>query len=219
MKNGNFLKKGGLIYATTICLCAIALLIASARIQITGKKEMTELPTAAPQTEKREEAVSALVTPKPTEEPSECPSAEPSPVPLEKMALILPVTGTVQKEWSGDKLVKSATMRDFRVHSGADITAAIGADVVAAADGVIADIYFDNCLGISILVDHENGAQTLYQNLSTDTMVAKGDRVKRGTVISHVGDTASSEYRDASHLHWALLVNEENKNPMEYVRE
>lgn len=216
------LQKGTLIYAMTLCICALALLVASARIQLSSDKirNMETLPET--KAEKISLPAAAPLTPKPTQAPIEEETAPPTPlppVPLEEMNLILPVTGTVQKGFSGDSLVKSLTMRDWRVHNGIDITAAVGTEVLAATDGTVTDIFFDDAMGISIRVDHGNGSEALYQNLSTDTKVEVGQAVKKGDCISGVGDTASCEIKDTPHLHFVLLVNGKAVNPMDYIKE
>lgn len=219
MKKDGFLKRGGLIYAITLCICAIALLVASARIQLSPLPErVAEVPTSVPGTVE----AGAKITPKPTKSPTAAPTSAPTEqpaVPLGEMKLIMPVTGTVQKGFSGDSLVKSLTMRDWRVHRGADITAKEGTAVVAAADGTVTEIFFDDLYGISIRIDHGNGAQTIYQNLSTDTLVEEGQRVKGGEEISGVGDTATCEAKDSPHLHFELYVNGAAVDPMDYVKE
>lgn len=223
-KRGSFIQKGMGLYAVSLCICALALLVASARIGLSANKNAAPYPTQEP----REEALAAAaaMTPAPTQAPqatiepqTSVPTEAPTPTPADEMKMDLPVTGTVQKNYSGDKLVKSSTLRDWRVHSGIDITAPVGTEVHAAYDGEIEKIYFDDELGISILVDHKNGVETLYQNLSTDTTVAEGQAVKKGDVLSGVGDTASCEIKDTPHLHFVVLREGKKVNPMEYIKE
>ena len=221
-KRGNFIQKGMGLYAVALCICALALLIASARIQLSATERVPRNEPPAP--EEESVAAAAAVTPKPTALPKSTPQPEtpaptdaPSPVPAEKMKFTLPVTGEVQKNYSGDRLVKSSTLRDWRVHRGIDITAPVGTEVRAAQDGVVKRIYFDDELGISILVDHQNGLETLYQNLSTDTVVAEGQAVRKGDALSGVGDTASCEIKDTPHLHFVVLWQENAVDPMDYI--
>ena len=220
-KKESRLQKGTMVYAVTLCICALALLVASTRIQL-GTEKMRNIESGTEtESQKISLPAAAPMTPRPTQTPIEKETAEPTPqpvVPLAEMDLILPVTGTVQKEFSGDSLVKSLTMRDWRVHNGIDITAAVGSEVLAAADGTVTDIYFDDAMGISIRVDHRNGSEALYQNLSTDTKVEVGQEVKKGDVISGVGDTASCEIKDAPHLHFVLFVDGKAVDPMDYVK-
>ena len=221
------LPKSTLIYAITLCICALALLVASARIQLTeNRMRIAESPSSEmiPE-EPKPMPVAAAVTPKPTKEPHEepLPSETPAPtempvVPLDQMTLLLPTQGEVDKNFSGDSLVKSATMRDWRVHNGIDITAEIGTEVVAAADGVVSDLYFDDLMGITVRIDHKNGAETLYQNLSGETRVEVGQMIKKGDLISGVGDTSSCEIKDSPHLHFVLLVDGKAVDPMDYVK-
>ena len=53
---------------------------------------------------------------------------------------LLPVNGKIGKDYSAGKLVKSATMGDYRVHDGIDIIAQKGTKVRAANSGKVLDI-------------------------------------------------------------------------------
>ena len=223
-KRGSFLQKGMGLYAVALCICALALLVASARIQISANKNLEAFATPEPKSNSLAAAapVTAAPTkaPRPTKAPeTPAPTEAPTPPPADQMKMAYPVTGTVQKNFSGDRLVKSSTLRDWRVHSGIDITAQIGAEVHAAYDGVVSRIFFDDELGISIVVDHGNGVETWYQNLSTDTTVAEGQAVKTGDVLSGVGDTASCEIKDTPHLHFVVRQNGKAVDPMDYLKE
>jgi murein DD-endopeptidase MepM/ murein hydrolase activator NlpD len=84
-------------------------------------------------------------------------------------------------------------------HSGTDIAAPVGAPVRAVADGVVTlahpDMYFT---GMTVLVDHGLGLQTVYAHLSR-LDVAEGQGVAKGQVIGAVG---ASGRATGPHLHW-----------------
>lgn len=135
----------------------------------------------------------------------------------ETFALAAPLNGKIMVPFSGDSLIFSETMQDFRKHGGVDIKSAILEKVRSAEAGVIKEIKTDRSLGITIVIDHENGFESVYANLSTAEMVRAGDRVEKGVIISGVGDTASTETGEEAHLHFELLKDGKAVNPEDYI--
>ncbi len=135
----------------------------------------------------------------------------------EPFALAAPLNGKIMVPFSGDSLIFSETMQDFRKHGGVDIKSAILEKVRSAEAGVIKEVKTDRSLGITIVIDHENGFESVYANLSTAEMVRAGDRVEKGVIISGVGDTASTETGEEAHLHFELLKDGKAVNPEDYI--
>lgn len=131
-----------------------------------------------------------------------------------------PVNGETVKSWSMTALVFSQTMKDYRTHSGIDIAAEIGDTVVCYAAGTVSEVYNDAFMGTTVKVSHEGGLVTVYSNLA-DTVadgIAAGAKVKAGQAIGTVGNTASSESADPSHLHFEMLVNGNSIDPEEQLK-
>lgn len=130
-----------------------------------------------------------------------------------------PVEGGIVKEYSVDVPVYSLTMEDYRVHTGIDIGADAGADVLAAADGVITDVRYDPMMGQTVVIDHGSGYTTVYQNMQTTVPdgIAVGVAVKGGQKIGAVGDTALVEISDSPHLHFAVTANGKYVSPLSYI--
>ncbi|GIW55080.1 MAG: hypothetical protein KatS3mg082_1484 [Nitrospiraceae bacterium] len=83
-------------------------------------------------------------------------------------------------------------------HSGEDIGAPLGTEVVASNDGVVrltVDHFFS---GKGIFLDHGLGLYSMYFHLS-EVLVRDGDLVKAGQVIGKVGATGRAT---GPHLHW-----------------
>ena len=129
--------------------------------------------------------------------------------------------GAVVKDFSIDALVFSATMKDYRVHTGVDIAAAKGTAVHSYADGTIAEIKNDPFFGTTIVIEHSSGMQTVYKNLDTQipATVKVGAAVKAGDIIGAVGDTAIVEAADEPHLHFEVRVGEDYVDPKEELAE
>ena len=131
---------------------------------------------------------------------------------------IAPAEGSILKEYSGKGLVYSKTLDQYMVHKGIDIKGSLDAQVRAVADGTVTNVFTDDTMGITIVIDHGNDISTVYSNLSTDSMVETGDTVKQGQVISGIGDTALFECSDEAHLHFEVMKNGRNINPEKLVK-
>ena len=127
-----------------------------------------------------------------------------------------PVEGNVIEEYSGDDLVYNEALKDWRAHSGVDFSAEVGEQVLCSAKGVVVEV-FDSSLGRCVIVDHNNGFQTMYANLNEETNVKAGDEVSVGDVIGKVGNTALGDSTDEPHLHFEMIKKDKNVNPVDYL--
>lgn len=126
--------------------------------------------------------------------------------------------GSIAKSHSTTTPVFSETLREWRVHTGIDIAAEAGADVLAVAGGTVSKIRNDRFLGRTIEITHDGGIISVYSNLSSDGMtVSVGDTVKAGDKIGVIGDTSMTELADESHLHFEIMVSGASVNPLDYI--
>lgn len=132
-------------------------------------------------------------------------------------SFIMPVFGDVITAFAQSNLVYSKTLEEWRTHSGTDIAAERGTPVKAVADGFVSDIKNDPALGIMVIIDHQNGLKTVYANLASDDMVSVNQKIKQSDVIGCVGNTASFEVADQSHLHFEVWKNNQPMNPADYL--
>lgn len=130
---------------------------------------------------------------------------------------IMPTIGNVSKGYTIDALVWSNTMEDYRTHDGIDICAGAGEGVMAAADGIVTEVYTHPMMGTTVVVRHDGDAESVYQNLAEDVAVSVGDTVKSGEVLGAVGESALIEIAEEPHLHFALRVAGESVNPLDYI--
>lgn len=94
-------------------------------------------------------------------------------------------------------------------HNGEDITAPLGAEVVATNDGIVrltVDHFFS---GKGVYLDHGLGLYSMYFHLS-EIVVRDGETVRRGQVIGRVG---ASGRVSGPHLHWAVRLNGARVDP------
>lgn len=128
-----------------------------------------------------------------------------------------PVTGEVSRSHDTSNLSYDNTMKDWRTHSGIDILAPAGTAVTAAHSGSVESVTNDELMGTTVTVSHGDGGRTVYANLDPTVSVSVGDWVEPGTPIGAVGSTAICEVSQEEHLHFAITVNGEGVNPLNYL--
>jgi murein DD-endopeptidase MepM/ murein hydrolase activator NlpD len=131
-----------------------------------------------------------------------------------------PVVGTVMKSHSTTVPVFSNTLDEWRIHTGLDIMADEGTEVLAAAGGEVTGVYQDPMLGKTVEITHTETHKTYYSNLDSDSIaVSVGDIVRLGDKIGNIGDTTVSEMADEPHLHFEMYVSGASVNPLDYFTE
>lgn len=100
-----------------------------------------------------------------------------------------------------------------RMHTGIDIGADYGDNVVSTDHGVV--IYADwmGGYGKAVIVEHGGGISTLYAHNST-LLVSAGQTVRKGETISRVGSTG---YSTGPHLHYEVRRNGSPVNPLSFL--
>lgn len=130
----------------------------------------------------------------------------------------MPVEGDVIKEYAKDKLVYSDTLKEWVTHAGIDIKADKTTIVKASEEGKIKSIKNDPRYGLTVVIEHNNGYSTVYSNLLTAEFVTAGENVKKGQTIGTVGNTATFEISDESHLHFEILKDNVQIDPNMYIK-
>ena len=100
--------------------------------------------------------------------------------------------------FSGDELVFSRTMLDWRIHPGLDIRADVGTPFKAAADGVVTKVYNDDMMGFTVIILHPDGFETIYSNLQTGQLVEENQEVKLGMLSRRRHDCGMRNKRTAA---------------------
>ncbi len=103
----------------------------------------------------------------------------------------------------------------YKLHTGIDISAPLGTNFVAAANGVVSKATYNNtAYGNMVIIDHGGGVQTLYAH-GNSILVQVGDEVKAGTPILEVGSTG---YSTGPHAHFEIRINGQTVNPLDYYQ-
>jgi murein DD-endopeptidase MepM/ murein hydrolase activator NlpD len=126
---------------------------------------------------------------------------------------IVPISRGIDRIVSGYGFRIHPIYKTLRMHTGIDFTAPKGTPVYATADGVVVGNPAGmSGYGITIIVNHGFGYQTLYAHLSR-VAVKPGTKVKRGQVVGYVGSTGLSV---APHLHYEVMKNGKKINPVNF---
>ncbi len=115
-----------------------------------------------------------------------------------------PVEGDIVREFAKDNLIYSNTLEEWTTHMGIDIKAEKTTVVKAAEAGTVKSIKNDPRYGLTIVVEHENGYQSVYANLLTSEFVVEGEKVEKEQSLGTVGNTAVFEVADEPHLHFEI---------------
>lgn len=115
-----------------------------------------------------------------------------------------PVTGNVISPYG---------LRDGRMHEGVDLAAETGSPVVAAAGGKVINAGWEGGYGKMVEISHGGGLVTRYAHLSSIAVNA-GQGVSDGQLVGLAGSTGNAT---GPHLHFEVVVNGQQRNPLEYI--
>ena len=129
-----------------------------------------------------------------------------------------PVEGDIVRDFAVDSLIYSETLQEWTTHTGVDIKAEKTTVVKAAEAGTVKTIKNDPRYGLTIIIEHANGFQTVYSNLLTSEFVVEGEKVEKGQSLGTVGNTAAFEIADEPHLHFEILKDSVQVDPNIYLK-
>jgi len=109
-----------------------------------------------------------------------------------KTLFIKPSEGLIQVHYGDEK--EDLITGELFVSKGISIISSTGTPVIAAMEGVISTVITNLATGLGkhVLIEHENGYQTLYAHLDTVAEgVIPGSRIPQGAAIGTLGRTGS----------------------------
>ncbi len=117
----------------------------------------------------------------------------------------LPIAGTITSSFG---------WRKAGFHHGIDIANKIGTPIQAAAAGTVSFTGYKPVYGLTVIIDHPDGKQTLYAH-TQKTFVHKGEQVSQGETIAAVGMTGVST---GPHVHFEVRSGNKISDPVSYLR-
>ena len=122
-----------------------------------------------------------------------------------------PVSGRVLNSYSGDELVYSKTLGDWRTHNGIDYAAREGEAVPSPVDGSVVLAGADGSWGPVVAVKDSAGRVWRLCGVASPK-VKEGDTVSAGQVLGTVG-SVSCECAEESHLHLEVKQGDSYLDP------
>lgn len=123
-----------------------------------------------------------------------------------------PVHGTLTSGF-GYRHSPFAHRRDWKFHSGLDISNERGTPIYAPAPGKVIMATYNSGYGRMVELDHGFGISTVYAHCNS-LRVEKGDVVKQGEFIATVGSTGRTT---GPHLHFEVRLDGHPVDPLDYL--
>ena len=127
--------------------------------------------------------------------------------PIQVGGLGWPLSGTLLAGYGG-------RMPDGRSSNGVLIGAAVGTQVRAVADGTVVFAEWMTGYGMILIVDHGNGAMSLYAHCEA-LLKSAGDAVRRGDAVATVGNSGG---QGQPALYFELRRNGQPVNPASFLQ-
>ncbi len=135
-----------------------------------------------------------------------------------ELSFKMPVEGEIAKEYAKDNLIYSETLKEWITHLGIDIKAEKTTVVKAAEAGTVKSIKNDPRYGLTVIIEHDDGFQSVYSNLLTAEFVSEGEKIEQGQTVGTVGTTAIFEVAEDAHLHFEIWKDGEQVDPKIYLK-
>ncbi len=119
-------------------------------------------------------------------------------------------------------------------HSGIDIAAPVGSNLISSITGTVIYADFKGAGGHTIIIQNGN-VEVAYCHVDSRYYPSVGDKVLKGQIIGRVGpkniyDVENNPYKDKNgnptngattgpHLHFSIKIDNKFVNPLEYVNE
>ena len=99
-----------------------------------------------------------------------------------------------------------------KLHRGIDFAAPAGTPIFAAGDGIVEKAGWNGSYGRYIRIRHTGTYKTAYAHLSgIHKRIKIGSKISQGKIIGYVGSSGRST---GAHLHYEVLRNDKQVNPM-----
>ena len=136
----------------------------------------------------------------------------------ENSKMLWPVIGEIVMDFSPETLIFDKTLEQFRTNNDVKISAEVGTQVRAAADGKVIKITQSREKGNTVEIEHGNGWVTTYSQLQDGVLVKAGDVVREGQVIGGVSSPTIYSVLLGNHLSFAVTNGNNYVDPKSVFR-
>lgn len=113
---------------------------------------------------------------------------------------------------SGFKMRYHPILKVNKMHTGIDLPAPTGTKIKASDSGTVVTAGYNTGYGNYVVINHGGGKATLYGHMSR-ILCSVGQKVDKLDTIGAVGSTGFST---GSHLHFEIIINGKQVNPLNY---
>ena len=210
----NFMRKNAVYLILTLCILAIGTSVALMLVNRQNQLDATPNPDSpsieSPDipSDSTDDTQSDVV-----DKPDDTPTA-PVDTPV---VFVMPVENPTTVGEYSESMVWNSTLGRFSAHLAIDFFANEGTNVICAYDGVVKSVDSSLLKGTTIVIDHGDGLETVYNSLADGESVFVGQAVQKGTKIGSVSVTNRQEAGDGAHLHFEVWENGVNVDPSKYL--
>ena len=217
---GAFLRRNAVYLVLALCILAIG--IATTFMLVNRIEETnTQLNGGSTNVEQPSGSVDNPGLPSEPDEPVDNPSTPTEPdTPVakpEQIVFDMPVLEATSIVYYSETMVFNSTLGRYSAHKAIDFYAPENANVYCVYDGVVKSVESSLIHGVTIVVEHANGLETVYNSLVDGDLVTVGSTVKKGDIIGNVSTTNRQEYKDGAHLHFEVRENGVVIDPAKYL--
>lgn len=128
-----------------------------------------------------------------------------------------PVFGNIVSKFDMSTAVYDKTLDQYKVSDSICISAPVGTDVKATAEGIVEQIFVDDEIGQTVVINHGNGWASTYSQLEENVLVGVGDIVEEGQAIGKIASPSKYGVALGPHLDFKVLKDEQPKDPTEVL--
>lgn len=127
--------------------------------------------------------------------------------------MVWPVAGQIIMDYSTEASVYDKTLDQYRTNDSICISAALGDEVCASADGVVSAITKDDEKGVSVTLDHGNGWLSTYSQLQDNLNISDGQTVYKGDKIGLVAEPSKYSVALGPHIEFSVYKDDVATDP------
>ena len=207
---GGFLKRNAVYFLIILCIASVATVIALA----VTRNSALQNPDSSLSDKPQQDDEPVVKPDDPIDKPDK--PDDPTPV-IEKQKFYAPCNdGKVSRNYADTTLVWSPTLKQYSTHLALDFTSE-DKNVYASCDGTVQEVGYNSLDGYYVVLTHKDGYTTKYLSLDTESTLKQGATIKQGQLLGKMSTTQGSESLDGDHVHFEVLKDGVNVNPLEVM--